>query len=93
VLIGAAVAFDTVLEIANPFLNVLSPDLLGRVLMATVTGIATVVVTLMAGYAFHIVISVQNEILVVIEGRGYPFLLAMALAAIACDLLMDRIIG
>lgn len=60
--------------------------------MAAVAGIAAVVIALMAGHAFHIVVSIQAEILVVIEGRRYPLLLGMALAAISGDLLMERIV-
>ena len=61
--------------------------------MAAVAGVPAVVVTHVTSCAFHIVITIQNEILVVIEGRGYPFLLGMALAAIPGDLLMERILG
>lgn len=59
--------------------------------MATVAGVTTVVVALVAGCTLHIMIAVQFEILVVIESRGNPFLLGMALAAIARDLLVERI--
>lgn len=89
VLIRAAMAFDAVLEIADAFFDVLAPDLLGRVLMAAIAGIAAVVVAFVASHAFHVVIPVEHKIFVVIECRGYPFLLGMALAAIAGDLLME----
>ena len=91
VLIGAAVAFNAVLEVANTFFDMLAPDILRGVLMAAVAGVAAVVVTHMTGRAFHVVIAIQNEILVVIEGCRYPFVLGMALAAIPGDLLMERI--
>lgn len=61
--------------------------------MTAVAGIAAVVVTQVTRYAFHIVITIQNEILVVIKGCRYPFFLSMALAAIPGDLLMERIFG
>lgn len=61
--------------------------------MATVAGIAGVVVTQVTSGAFHVVVAIQNEILIVIEGRGHPFLLGMALAAVPGYLLMERIVG
>ena len=88
VFIGTAVAFHAVLEIANSFLDMLAPDFLGCVLVTAVAGIAAVVVTQVTRHAFHIVITIQNEILVVVEGRRYPLLQGMALAAIPGDLLM-----
>lgn len=92
-LISAAMAFNAVLEVPNTLFDVLAPDLLGRVLMAAVTGIAAVVVTYVTRGASHVVITIQNEVLVVIEGRRHPFLLGMALTAIPSDLLMERIGG
>lgn len=61
--------------------------------MAAKAGIAAVVVALMAGRAFHVVISVQDEILIMIEGCRYPFLLGVAPTAITRDLLVERIFG
>ena len=86
-------ALNAVLEVANAFFNVLTPDFVGRVFVAAIAGIAAVVVANVAGDAFRVVISVQHEIRVVIEGRGQPLILAMALAAIAGDLPMERILG
>ena len=59
--------------------------------MAAVARIAAVVVTDMAGRAFNVVVAIQFEILRVIEGGGGPFVLAMALAAIAAELAMQRV--
>lgn len=88
-LVGTSVAFDAVLEVPDTLIDVFAPDLLGRVLVATVAGIAAVVVPDMAGRAFHVVVAIQSEILVVIECRRNPLLLGMALAAIARDLLVQ----
>jgi hypothetical protein len=88
-LVGTAMAFNTVLEVADTLLDVFAPDLLGRVFVATVAGIAAVVVADMACHTFHVVVVIQSEILVVIECRRHPFLLGMALAAIARDLLVQ----
>lgn len=59
--------------------------------MAAITGVAAVVVACMTGRAFHVVIAIQRKILIVVKGRRYPFLLAMALAAIAVELPVERI--
>lgn len=88
-LVGTAMTFDAVLEVPDTLLDVFAPDLLGRVLVATVAGIAAVVVADMACHAFYVVIAIQSEILVVIECHRHPLLLGMALAAIALDLLMQ----
>ena len=61
--------------------------------MAAVARIAAVVVAHVTGHALHVVVTIQNEILVVIEGRGHPFILGMAMTAIPCDLLMQRVFG
>ena len=61
--------------------------------MAAIAGIAAVIVTDMAGRAFNVVVAIQFEILRVIEGGGGPFVLAMALTAIAGDLLVEAVLG
>lgn len=61
--------------------------------MAAIAGIAAVIAAQMACPAFRIVVTVQDEMGVVIEGCRSPLLLGMALAAISCDLLMERIGG
>jgi len=93
VFIGVLVAFDTVLEVADTFLDVFAPDLFGRVLMAAIAGVAAVVVAHMAGRAFHVMVTIQFEVLRVIEGGRRPFILAVALTAIAGDLLMQVVLG
>ena len=83
VLVGGAMALDTVSEVANSLLDVLAPNLFGVMLMAAVTAIATVIIALMASGAGGLMVAVEQEILIVVVGRGSPLILAMALGAVA----------
>jgi hypothetical protein len=67
------------------------PDVGRRVLVAAVAGVAAVVVAHVAGNAAGVVVTIQREVLVVVEGRRRPFVLVVALAAIAGDLPVQRI--
>jgi hypothetical protein len=60
VFIGAAVALNAVLEVANAFFNVFTADFVKCVHMSTVTGIGAAVVAHVAGYALGIVVFVQS---------------------------------
>ena len=93
VLVSVLVAFGTVAVIADALLDMLAADIFLRVLVAAIAGVATVVVTHMAGCAFHIVVAVQFEILCVNEGGRRPFILIVALTAIASDLLVQTVLG
>ena len=90
--IAAAMTLDTIVELADAFFDVLPTNVLERVLMASVAGVATVVVAGMAGHTACVVVTIEFEVLVVIECRRRPFLLRMALAAIASDLLVQRVV-
>lgn len=90
--IAAAMTLDTIVELADTFLDVLATNVLKCVLMASVAGVATVVVAGMAGHAACVVVTVEFEVLVVIKSRRRPFLLRMALAAITSDLLVQRVV-
>ena len=61
--------------------------------MTAIAGIAAVIVADMASRALNVVIAIQFEILCVIEGGRRPFVLAVALTAIACDLLVQAVLG
>lgn len=91
--VGVLVTFGAVAVVADALLDVLAADLFLRVLVTAIAGIAAVVVADMAGCAFHIVVAIQLEILRVIEGGRRPFVLAVALTAIACDLLVETVLG
>lgn len=93
VFVGILVALDTVIEIADSFLDMLTADLFLRVLVTAIAGIAAVVVAHVAGRAFNVVVAIQFEILRVIEGGRCPFVLAVALAAIARDLQVQAVLG
>lgn len=92
VFIAAAMTLDTIVELADAFFNVFPANVLQRVLMASVAGVATVVVARMAGHAACVVVTVEFEMLVVVECGRRPFLLRMALTAIAGDLLVQRVV-
>lgn len=93
VFVGVLVTFSTIAVVADAFFDVLAANLFLRVLVTAIAGITAVVVSHMAGCAFHIVITIQFEILRVIECRGSPFILTVALTAIACDLLVQAVLG
>jgi hypothetical protein len=90
-LIGTAMAFNAVVEVAYAFFDMLAANIGKRVLVATVTGVLAVVIAHMAGCTARIVIAIQCEELVVIERRRNPFFLRVALAAIAGNLFVQRI--
>ena len=91
--VGVLVTFGAVAVVADALLDVLAADLFLRVLVTAIAGIAAVVVADMAGCAFDVVVAIQLEILRVIEGGRRPFVLAVALTAIARDLLVQVVLG
>lgn len=88
----AAMALDTIIELADTFLDVLPTNAGRRVLMASVTGIATIVVANMTGHTAGVVITIQFEIFIVIECCWHPLFFGMALAAITGDLPVQRVV-
>ena len=92
-LVRAAVALDAILEIPDPFLDVLPPDLVGMVLMAAVAGVTAVIIALMAGGALDVVVAVEQEVAVVVKGRRGPAVLAMTLTTGSRDGLVNPILG
>lgn len=90
--VRAAVASHAVLEVTNAFFQVLSPDFLGIVLVATVTSVAPVIVSDVTCRASHIVIAIEHEVLGVIERHRFPMFRRMAQGAIALDVAVPRIV-
>ena len=93
VLIGALVAFGAIVELANAFFDVFAPNVLLRMFMASVAGGAAVVVAHMAGDTTRVVIAVEHKILVVVKRCRRPLFLAVALQAIAGNLLVQGVSG
>src|SRR3990167_7571379 len=62
-------------------------------LVAAVAGVAAVVIAHVAGHALDVVVAVEFEILPVVKGGGGPFVLAVALAALARDLPVQIVRG
>ena len=67
ILVGTSVTLNTIVEIADAFLDMLAANVCQRVLVATVAGVAPVVITQMAGHTTRVVVAVQDKVLVVIE--------------------------
>ena len=93
IFIAASMAFDAVGEVADAFLDVFTANVFWRVFVAAVAGIAAVVVAHMAGHATRVVVAVHGKGLAVVECGRCPFLAAVTLAAIAGNLLVQRIAG
>ena len=72
---GIAMTRDAVLELLDSFFQVLRSNLLRRMLVTAVTGVLAVVVVRMADAALDVVIPVELEVSVVIEGSRLPALL------------------
>ena len=79
----------TIFKVRDAFLDMLGLDSGGLMLMAAVAGIAAVIVAFVAGGTWRLVITIEQEALVVVEGGRLPRLLVMALPAIARDLAMQ----
>ena len=88
IFVRTAMALDAIAVITNTFLDVIASNVVRCVLVAAIAGVAPVIVAHMAGHATGIVVLVEQEIFIVIEGRRRPPFLAVALAAIAGNLLM-----
>ena len=56
--IRIAMTFDAVPEITNPLLDVLTPDVLGGMLVTAITGVLRIVVALVTGHALDVVVAV-----------------------------------
>ena len=84
--VAAAVAAHAVIQIADALIAMFAQNVLHRVLMAAVAGVAAVVVVNVARYALHVVVPVQHKGLFVIEAGRLPRALRVTLAAVASDL-------
>ena len=90
---GAAVALHAILEILDAFLDVLAGHICNRMLMTAVTGVLLIVVIDMTGRTRRVVIAIEQEELGMIECRGLPAVLLVALQAIARARGMDAGLG
>lgn len=93
ILIGIAVALDAIVVFADAFLNVLAANVARCVIVASIAGVTLVVIAYVTGHTENIVVTIKLEIFVVIKSRRHPFFLTVALAAITCNLLMQRVGG
>ena len=87
-ILGAAVAFDTVVDVANAFFVVFCSYVRRRVFVTAIAGEALEVVTEMAGDTFGVMVTVENKIFVVIKTRGLPALVLVTVLAVAGDLVV-----
>lgn len=91
--LGAAMALHAVLEILNALLDMLSGHICQGVLVAAVAGVFLVIVVDVTGGARRVVVAIEEEQLGMIECRGLPAVLLMALNTIASGLGMDTGLG
>ena len=89
----AAVALHAVVEIGNAFAQVLRPDRVGLMLVASKTSVTAGVVVDMASCAGHVMIAVQQEELLVVDLRRLPSLRAVTLPTILAHSAVDRRVG
>ena len=91
VFIATSVTPNAIIEIANAFVDMLATDVCQRVLVATVTGVAAVVVAQMTGHTTCVVVAIENKILVVVEACRRPSFLAVTLTTVAGNLLVQGV--
>jgi hypothetical protein len=79
-LVSAGAAAQAIIDIADPPFRMLPLHLIQRIRMAAVTGLARVIrrlgviiVVRMAGGTALVMIAVESEIFVMLEGSGLPF--------------------
>ncbi len=72
-------AFDAVFEVLDAFFQMFAPHLVRPVLVASIAGVAVVVVVDMARLAGDVVIAVQHEEFCMIKGGRFPCLCLMTL--------------
>jgi hypothetical protein len=91
VFVGVSMTFDAIVEIADSFLDMLATDLGRRMLVAAITGVTAVIVAHVASHALGFVVTVEFEVVVMIECSRFPPILPVTLLAVAADLLVQRI--
>lgn len=91
ILIAAAVTLHAIFIFEDSLFDMLLTDLGTRMFMASVTGVAGVVVADVARLAFAIMVPVEAEVLFMVKCRRQPALLTMALATVTLDLQVQRI--
>jgi hypothetical protein len=91
VFIRAFVARHTVADIIDTFFVMFCGHAGDSVFVAAVAGVGGVVIVAMADYAFGIVVTVEDKIIVVCKGRWNPLRGAVAFIAIVRSLLMESI--
>ena len=89
----AAVTLHAVVKVANTLFEMFRADCFLPMRMASKAGIAVVVEIDVARLAGHVMMAIQDEKRVVLECRGLPPLLTVALRAIDADVLMEIVIG
>lgn len=91
IFIAAAMALCTVLIVIDALFQVLFADLGAGVFMAAVAGVACIVAVHVTGAALGIVVTVEAEVVTVVEGGRQPGLVGMAFVAVVFDLLVQGI--
>jgi hypothetical protein len=91
--VAAAVTLDAVLILGDALLQMDLADPRARVLVASVAGVAAVIVPAVTGVAGRLVVPVQEEESVVVERGRDPRLLGVALTTALGDLPVQGVLG
>jgi hypothetical protein len=90
-LLAAAVAFNAIVEFADAFLDMFATNIVGRVFVTAVAGVARIFVAQVAADAARIVVAIKHKKFAMVEGRRSPSLLRVALNAVASNLSVQRV--
>ena len=93
VFVSVSVAFHAIVEVADAFFDVFLANFLWGVFMTAITGVATIVVSDVTRHALHVVITVKLKIFLVIKSGRQPFVLAVTLATVTGDFLVQTVFG
>ena len=88
-----SMALHAVLEIGDALLHVLSAHLGRRMFVVAIAGVAAEFVVPVTGRAFRVVVTVQHEQLVVIQGGRLPAFLAMTALIAAAQAQLSAKLG
>ena len=91
--VAAFMATYTLGVILNAFFQVFVANILRRVFVAAIAGIAAVLATGMTNIAARIVIAIEGKILVMVKSGGFPLFQAVASGAIIRRRLVQFVVG
>ena len=81
----------TIGDIVDTFFVMFGSHAGGAMFVAAIASVCRVIIIGMADYAFGIVVAVEDKVIVMCKGRGYPLCGTMAFVAVVRSLLMHFI--